>query len=370
MKFKVFLNMKTCIGAVALIILLMGSITYEKIAPVLNTMTVDEELNGLLQAVFDGRNKGILDNDPKVIEAYYDKNTKYGTWAYEYEVKKMKYLHTWSEKQGIKFIGIKTRLIVRRSDRKEQRYSVNLLATTEYKYVYEDKPDEENTFRIGTYHSIALENKDESWNIVKEWYTDPFMDSLNLDNIKNEEIKTFINAQSPRDFSKINERRIASVEYAEKFCGAAAEEKYSYKYNSKYRDFNPQGGDCANFASQILFEGGKFKKNKTWNYNKGDGTAAWLNAYKFKEYWLNSGRASLIGYGTYNKIYKLSYKLLPGDIVAYEKKGDVCHVATVTGADSKGYALVTCHNTDRSKVPWDLGWSNKNIKFWLIRVHY
>jgi ABC-type uncharacterized transport system permease subunit len=46
------------------------------------------------------------------------------------------------------------------------------------------------------------------------------------------------------------------------------------------------------------------------------------------------------------------------------------HIAVVTGADSKGYALVNCHNADRFKVPWDLGWSDKGITFRLIRVHY
>ena len=74
--------------------------------------------------------------------------------------------------------------------------------------------------------------------------------------------------------------------------------------------------------------------------------------------------------GNYEKVYKDSYKLLPGDFVAYEKKGDITHISVVSGADSKGYTLVTCHNTDRCDVPWDLGWSDKKMKFWLIRVHF
>ena len=61
--------------------------------------------------------------------------------------------------------------------------------------------------------------------------------------------------------------------------------------------------------------------------------------------------------------------MLPGDFVAYESKGDINHISMVTGVDSKGYPLVTCHNTDRYMVPWDLGWSNPKIKFWLVRTH-
>ena len=154
------------------------------------------------------------------------------------------------------------------------------------------------------------------------------------------------------------------------YCGAATAPEYEYKYNKNYRNFNCEGGDCANFASQILHEGGKFKETSAWNYDKGSASGPWINADKFTYYMLNSGRASVIAKGSYEKVYKASYKLLPGDFVAYEKKGDITHISTVSGADSKGYSLVTCHNTDRNDVPWDLGWSNKQIKFWLIHVNY
>ena len=104
---------------------------------------------------------------------------------------------------------------------------------------------------------MQLANKDGVWIITKEWYKDPFADSLNLDNLKVDSMKQYMLSQSSRDFSSINQRRIKAVEYADQYCGAASEEQYGFKYNRKYRDYNPQGGDCANFASQILFEGGK-----------------------------------------------------------------------------------------------------------------
>ena len=113
----------------------------------------------------------------------------------------------------------------------------------------------------------------------------------------------------------------------------------------------------------------KFRKTREWNYDK-DGSRAWVNAQAFKNFWLWSGRASLIASGRYEKVVKASYKLLPGDFVAYEKKGEIVHISVVTGADSKGYSLVNCHNIDRYRVPWDLGWSDKGIKFWLVRVHF
>ena len=119
-----------------------------------------------------------------------------------------------------------------------------------------------------------------------------------------------------------------------------------------------------------MFASGRFKKNSVWNYEDRSGTKAWVNAQGFTNYILNSGRGSLISKGSYKDIYKVAYNMRPGDFVAYEKGGRITHVSTVTGTDSKGYPLVTCHNTDRLLVPWDLGWSNQNIKFHLIRVHY
>jgi hypothetical protein len=329
-----------------------------------------QKISNVIVEIFNSRNKAILDGDIKIIEGFYDKSTKYATWAFEHEQKKMKYLHNWEEKQGVKFTDIIPTVVIRTIKGSDKKYSINLLCSTEYKYIYKGNPDAVNSSRIGTYHILNLYDKDGTWVITKEWYKDPFADSLSLDNLKVDSIKEFISTQNARDSSELNDRRLKAMEYAEMYCGAASEEKFGFKYNKKYRDYNPQGGDCANFASQILHEGGKFRKNGAWNYDNSGATRAWLNADGFKSYMVNSGRASVIAYGSYEKVFKASYKLQPGDFVAYEKKGDITHISVVSGADSKGYTLVTCHNTDRNKVPWDLGWSDKKIKFWLVRVHF
>lgn len=330
----------------------------------------NEEVTKEIELIFQNRNRAILSGDTEFIESIYDGNTTYGVWALGHEKQKMQYLHKWEEKQGVKFTEINPKIVIRRIKGNGNKFSANLLCSTEYKYVYEDAPDIINSSRIGTYHSLNLINKDGVWIITKEWYTDPFADSLNISDLKVESIKQHILSQGSRDLSTMNKRRTGAAEYAKMYCGAASEEQYGFKYNKKYRDYNPQGGDCANFASQVLFEGAKFKKTSAWNYNKGDVSRAWVNADGFKSYMVNSGRASVIAHGSYEKVYKSSYKLLPGDFVAYEKKGDITHISVVTGADSRGYSLVTCHNTDRNNVPWDLGWSDKKIKFWLVRVNH
>ncbi len=330
----------------------------------------NEEIVSSIEKIFENRNKAILDKNLEMVGSIYDRSTKYGDWAYEHEKKKIKYIYSWEEKQGVKFTDILSKIVIRSIKGSGDKYTVNLLCSMEYKYVYENEPQLVNTSRIGVHHLLNIINKDGVWLITKEWYEDPFADSLNLDNLKVDSIRQYVLSQPSRDISSISERRIKAVEYADQYCGAANDEVYGFKYNKKYRDYNPMGGDCANFASQILFEGGGFRKNFAWNYDQRGATRAWLNADGFKEYMIHSGRASVIEHGNYEKVYKASYKLLPGDFVAYEKKGDIKHISVVTDVDSKGYPLVSCHNIDRNRVPWDLGWSDKNIKFWLIHVNY
>lgn len=336
---------------------------------------LNEDLKSMLafeiDKIFNSRNTYLMEKDSEGLRSLYKVELKTGLYAFEHELKKMTYLHLWSNKQAVAFKSIDSHVVVRAAKEKGEGYSVNLLVSTEYKYVYEDSESIINTFRIGTYHTLdLLPGIGGGWIIAKEWYTDPFADSLHLDNIKSQEIREIILSSEPKDLSDLNERRIKAVKYADEFSGAASLPQYGFKYNPKYRNYNPLGGDCANFASQILFEGGGFRKSSVWNYEKGKGSRAWVNASGFNSYMLESGRASLIASGTYQQVLRSSYKLLPGDYVAYQVKGKVTHISVVTGFDSKGYALVNSHNSDRHRVPWDLGWSDKGVQFKLVRVHY
>ena len=48
---------------------------------------------------------------------------------------------------------------------------------------------------MGTEHYLNIKIKDNESIITKEWYTDPFADSLNLENIKSDDIRNYILAQ-------------------------------------------------------------------------------------------------------------------------------------------------------------------------------
>lgn len=327
------------------------------------------EFQEILRNLFITRNDCIVKLDAETLKQFYNLNIKVSLWAYESEVKKINYFKNWCEKQSIKFNKIESIVKVRKiREREPGLYGIICFVSTEFHYSYLDTPKVSNVFRLGTSHYIHLKADNNRFIITKEWYTDPFADSLDLNNLKSDEIKDYILKHEAPEF-KPSERIQKAIDYAHQYCGVSLDDEYLFKYNRAYKNFNPDGGDCANFASQILHEGG-FKKGGSWNYQDRDGTKAWVNAQAFKNYMVHSGRGSYIARGRYQEIYKAAYKLRPGDFVAYEKKGKIVHISTVTGLDSKGYPLVSCHNTDRLLVPYDLGWSNDGIRFHLIHVHY
>ncbi len=324
---------------------------------------IEDSINKL----FTDKDSCILNKDIAELKRFYN-NNKFSNWAYESEVRKINYLNNWSEKQGIKFKDINSNIIINKVKEKNIGvYNVICTISTKFTYNYLNDLGKDNVFSLGTTHYLDLKKEGDNLIILKEWYTDPFADSLDLKKLNVSNVKEFILSQTYPQYTQ-NNRLEKAINYAHLFCGATIDDRH-FGYNPNYKNFNSQGGDCANFASQILYEGG-FKKNSIWNYSNGEGTKAWINAQGFKNYMINSGRANYIANGSYNKIYKDAYKLRPGDFVAYEKKGKITHISTVTGLDSKGYPLVTCHNTDRLLVPYDLGWSNANIKFHLIHVNY
>ena len=327
-------------------------------------------LESQIQEIFNIRNKAILEEDIDILKSIYDKETPNGLLAYDHEIDKIKYLNQWANKQAARFNKIESKIFLRKTEEKSDGYSVNLAITTEYEYKYNDSTTGTNSFRICTYPSLDLIPIKDSWMISWEWYSDPFVNALDMDKMDIEWIKEMISAGMEKDISNLSNRRLGALNYAREYSGVAKPPDYDFQYNSKYKNYNFLGGNCTNFASQTLYEGGGFNKTPIWNYSGGQGSRAWVNASEFNNYMVYSGRASLISKGTYEEVLKDSYKLLPGDYIAYEKKGRVAHIGIVSGIDSKGYSLVNTHNPDFDRVPWDLGWSGDEIKFWLVHVNY
>jgi len=329
----------------------------------------DAEWEKIVNEIFLIRNTCVLNQDFDTLETIYLTDERNGRWAYENERTRSRYLRDWSNKQGVDCIGIESTIVIKRIREVGRGYAFYILSSDTYTYIYRDDPDTVNTFRLGTYHSLDLIPAGNAWIISREWYDDPLTDRMDTDAISGE-ITACITSRSPKDISDLSQERVSAVRYADAYCGAASDGRNGYRYNTKYTDYNPLGGDCANFASQIYHEGGGLPKNAAWNFKNGKGSRAWVNAQGFKDYMLYSGRASVIATGKYATVYQQSYELLPGDFIAYIKKGKVVHISVITGLDSKGYPLVNSHNAERYRVPWDVGWSGDGVCFYLIRVHF
>ena len=82
---------------------------------------VDEEMVKFVENIFISRNKAILEKDLELLDTLYATDTKYGQWAYEYEERKVKYLNNWAEKQGVKFIEIIPKVVIRSSKARRRK---------------------------------------------------------------------------------------------------------------------------------------------------------------------------------------------------------------------------------------------------------
>ncbi len=325
----------------------------------------------VLGAIFERKDGILLNGNTEGLKAMYLIKERNSLWAYELEIKRAEYLKDWAARQGVKFTGIKSDIVIKRAKKVGRGYAFYVVVSTGYTYVYEDTPETENFFRIGTYHSLDLipGNAEGVWMISREWYLDPFQDSLNHKAFEGGEVKQFVLSQSERDFSGISELRKKAVQYADRWAGAASSGEFGYAYNPDYPNYDGRGGDCSNYVSQILHEGG-FRTGGGWNHTSNSASRSWCNASGLAGYLLWSGRGYTIKKGTYSQVYKEAYKLAPGDVIAYQEKGKIVHNAFVVGVDSKGYPLVNTHTTDRYHVPWDLGWNDSDIKFILIKMNY
>ena len=326
----------------------------------------------VLEALFAKKNSCLLSGQCDKLKSIYASGESNSNWAIALETRRANYLQNWAKKQGIMFKSIVSHFYVKTVKKVGRGYSLFTVVSTEYHYSYLSMPEADNMFRIGTYHTIDLisGNADNHWLISLEWYLDPFYASLNLQTSNTEEIRSYIDSQPYKERKDLSEQRKRAVEYANRYSGAAADDEYGYSYNSKYPNFNLLGGDCTNYVSQALFESGGFKRTKSWTFVSNAASRAWCNAQGFKDFMISSGRATILAQGTYSQVYKSAYKLLPGDIISYVENGLVTHSAIVTGYDTKGYPLVNTHTTDRLRVPWDMGWNDSNIKFYLLHVNY
>ncbi len=384
--FTIFMSIQLCLGSIVNAFPSLPTKDFN-----MDGKVDDLTLKNEIENIYNKRSLALTNGDLPSIASCFDSSQKYGKWALEHEVKRAKYLKDWSSKRGIKFTDIKSTVRIKKVYSRKKNIKVALEESYKFDYIYEkDVTPVTNSFGVGIRHTLSLTKKDNNFLIYNDWYTDCFEDALlaysgDIEEIKVGECIYDVSSLAKPD-TPINEKeryhRLKAVEYADKYCGAAWGSGNDFKYNKKYKDFTGIGGDCTNFASQVIGdkEAGNLKFDGTWHcsYSKfgaSSGSSAWVNADSFKSYLLYSGKGHLIKRGPFEALITPGtdslapvQKLQLGDLVCYAKKSNMDHFAVITSFDSHGYPLVNSHTTDRYHVPWDLGWGDKNIFFHLIHV--
>ncbi len=333
----------------------------------------------------------LVDGQVLSLEKNYDTLSDTGLWSWEKEAARCEYLQKWATDRGLKIVEAKAQIEVDAviPDSPETVW-VELTEHALYTYA-EDTGDGSpsagespwtHTFGSRAVHVVELVLRGRDWKIRRDWYADPIGQECHLppcEYVIEPEAEPPGGSTVPEPSSKEvrpsqggEYDRQAALQYAVRYAGVPAMEG-SGKYNPDYRVYTFLGGDCANFASQVLQAGG-LKQGYGWHYTS-EGSAAWVRGEDLIWHLLSTGRGKRIYTGTFAGAVKRTPEhpfgvvatLEPGDIIGYETKGQVCHVAVVLGKDPRGYVTIASHTTDRLYFPWDMGWNDQTV-FWFVKI--
>jgi len=337
-----------------------------------------EEIKPVLDEFFKRRGSVLLSGDLTEIEGFYDKSSTYGRWALDHERRRVEYVKGWSEKRNLKFTEAESFYRIKSVKAGENSVWVYLVETMKMGYAYNIKSDVINYMGLGIRHSVQLVKVDGKWLIRRDWYYDPldedsaYIDAAPAEGIMPEIAPTTSKPETgeeakPKKKGKYD--REGAVAYADKYAGAAWGSGNNYEYNPKYRDYNGVGGDCTNFVSQVLHEGGGLPMDYVWFFDGKDSSTAWAQAPALFNYLIYTGKGKLIAKGYYIDMVKPTEQhpkgaiaeIEKGDLICYEEKGEMVHFGVVTGFDSMGIPVVNTHTSDRYHVPFDLGWDKRVI---------
>ncbi len=371
-------------------------------------VVLDRLLVTRLNMIFSDRAQAIVKGDPTSLASHYDLQSTYGRWALDHEQRRIRYVQAWSQARRVRLVASTVEIRVDSADVKGDIAQIRLRQSADFAYLYDADPGARpDHFGIGTRHFIELVRRQDAWLIRRDWYTDPLDEDTLVSNVRPALVPE---GASPTtvvpgrvrgdarpstgamlvlpDVSSGLPRaprydRACAVSYADEYCGSAWGCGNNREYNPMYKDFTGLGGDCTNFASQVLGDqsGGGLPMDWTWRYkyegSDAGASRAWAQAGALVDYLMASGRAVRMIRGTYADVVTPSERypygaigaLDLGDLIGYEEKGRLVHLAVVTGTDSHGYVVVDSHTADRYHVPWDIGWDRETV-FWLLKIVY
>lgn len=183
-----------------------------------------------VEKIYNKRSSALVSRDYFSLDALLDTSQKYGKWALEHEIKRVKYLTCWLDERNITFTNIQSTVRIKKIYPQGKDVKLALEETYNFDYVYNgDESNVVNTFGVGIRHTTSLIIKNEKWAVYNDWYTDCFEDALQNYTSEIPQLPT-TNFNTTVSDSKIIEAlkyknksydRKKVVAYADKYCGAA-----------------------------------------------------------------------------------------------------------------------------------------------------
>lgn len=325
-------------------------------------------LDQWVRALYIRRTTVLVTGGVDALRPWYDQQGR-GREALAHEVSRVSHLHDWLGVHRARLLSARPNLrLIQIEHEGKDRITVYVTLTTLLTYVYPDqRPGRENLFGYTTYHVLTAIPKGGRWLVEREWYEDPLWEQQQVGDGYPAGLRVFPISAAGR----ISARRLSAAAYADRFSGVVVPGRADGRYNRRYPEFTFRGGDCANYASQILSdrEAGGLGRDWTWCVDRQGATVAWTRADALVSHLLETGRAALLGRGTIEQLVagESLARLRPGDLIGYQKKGAVRHVSVVTARDSRGWPLVNSHTADRYHVPCDLGWG-AHVIYWVLQT--
>jgi hypothetical protein len=338
----------------------------------------DPKLTVFINELFIARTQILITHKPESIRHYYLEASQSSQHAYQHEKNRSEYLQEWAKHRGVDFTKAESKIRITHEAVGDDTARLSLINSLHLTYQYQGKEPASQQFGLGTHHNIMLKKVKGHWHVYSESYSDPLEEDPALISVQAGDRKLTKPSIVQPDRKKYNRQQ--AVAYADKYAGGAWGARNEHKYNPHYKDYSSIGGDCTNFASQVIgdsAEGGGLPMTSNWYYhNIQGGSEAWVRTDSFKDFLVYSGYGYIIARGSFNELNTSNSRypkgafadLQIGDLIAYEMRGDVDHFSILTGRDPRGYPLVNSHSTDRYHVPMDLGW-DKYTKFSLIHIN-
>ncbi len=241
---------------------------------------------------------------------------------------------------------------VDRIEQDEESYVVYV-----YEWVFYDYTDQDfdgkttDVSGFGVEHILYMDKTGDDYLILDDKY-----DELELSGVCTVELNEIVTEENVDETADCFDSETATL-YSTNFYAdydvdavIAYSDKYALNYNTAYYNFNPNGGDCANFVSQCISAGGMPQVvcdtygTSGWFYKASNNrSATWTGAPQLKT-WMANNRGVLIANPTSAQMYA-------GSPFFSNNSG---HAMLCVGNNTAGSPIFSAHNSDRWREKIDL----------------